>query len=57
MKKKEIKKLVERSFQVIALTRLEIDPYFLHDRFIDLPFKYPHTLKEFSQNTIKLNIN
>jgi len=54
--KKEIKKLIEKGFQVIALTRLETDPYDLYDRFKNLSYKYPRTLKEFSRNTIELNI-
>ncbi len=56
IEKKEIRKLMNRGFLIIPLTRKELDPYDLFDRFDKAPYKHPVTLKEFSKNTIKLNI-
>jgi len=51
-----LKKLVDDGYQVIAMTRQEIDPYDLYGRFEKVHHKYAHTLKEFSENTIQLNL-
>lgn len=55
--KERIKRLVKKGLFIIALTRLELDPYDLHERFKNAPFKTPANLYEFSLNTLKLNIS
>ena len=51
-----LKKLVDEGHSVIAMTRKEIDPYDLYERFKKAPNKYVHTLKDFSENTVHLNL-
>jgi hypothetical protein len=48
--------LAERGYPIIALTREELDPYDLFDRFDKAPHKYGVGLKELSQNTLHLNV-
>jgi len=48
--------LAGRGYQVIALTRQELDPYDLFDRFEHAPHKYAVTLRELSKNTLHLNV-
>ncbi|MCJ7727853.1 MAG: bifunctional 4-hydroxy-2-oxoglutarate aldolase/2-dehydro-3-deoxy-phosphogluconate aldolase [Actinobacteria bacterium] len=55
--KKEINKLINKNFKIIAMTRLELYPYGLYKRFQNAPFKTPLDLDQLSKNTIKLNIN
>jgi hypothetical protein len=52
--KVEINKLVTAGYKVIALTRHELDPYFLH--FEDAPRKYAVSFSDLSLNTIHLNL-
>ena len=48
--------LVEDSYKVIALTRFELDPYELYDRFESAPVKHAISLGDLSTNTIELNV-
>lgn len=48
--------LLERDYRVIALTRLELDPYDLYDRFSAAPHQYAVTLRHLSDNTHHLNL-
>ncbi len=54
--KKLLRGLVENEYKVIALTREELDPYDLFDRFENAPHKYGVGFKELSENTIHLNL-
>ena len=56
IERKEIKKLIRKNYKIIAMTRLELDPYDLYNRFKNAPFKTPVSLNQFNENTIKLNI-
>jgi hypothetical protein len=47
--------LAEDGYQVIALTRDDLDPYDLYDRFDKAPHKHAVTLRELSVNTLALN--
>jgi len=51
-----LRSLAERGYRVIALTREELDPYGLYDRFDQAPHKYAVGLKELSENTLHLNV-
>lgn len=48
--------LTGRGYRVIALTREELDPYGLHDRFAQVPHRYAVGLKRLSENTLHLNV-
>lgn len=48
--------LAGRGYSVIALTREELDPYDLFERFTQTPHKYAVSLKELSENTLHLNV-
>lgn len=52
-----LKGLVTDRYKVIALSRLELDPYHLYDRFENAPQKYTVNLHDLSVNTIHLNLN
>jgi hypothetical protein len=54
--KVEINRLVAAGYKVIALTRHELDPYFLHSRFKNAPIKYAVSFTDLSLNTIHLNL-
>src|SRR3989344_2973703 len=54
--KAEMNNLVKIGFQVIALTRQELDPYDLFDRFDKLRSKYAVELEDFAENTRILNL-
>lgn len=54
--KGRLRSLAERGYRVIALTREELDPYDLFDRFEQAPHKYAMGLKELSENTLHLNV-
>ncbi|TFE67174.1 hypothetical protein A7Q09_01575 [Methylacidiphilum sp. Yel] len=54
--KRRIRTLVDRGYRVIALTREELDPYFLHKRFRELARPHPVSLDDLSKNTIALNV-
>jgi len=54
--KSRIRDLVNRGYRVIALTREELDPYDLHERFRGLVRPYAVCLEDLSMNTIELNV-
>jgi len=54
VEKEGLQDLVSRGYKVIALTREELDPYFL--RFRGLAHSYAVTLEDLSRNSIKLNV-
>jgi hypothetical protein len=54
--KARLRELAGRGYSVIALTREELDPYDLFDRFDRAPHKYAVSLKELSENTLSLNV-
>lgn len=49
-------RLINNGHKVIALIRLELDPYNLYDRFEHAPKQYSRSLDQLSQNTIHLNL-
>lgn len=55
--KKEINNLSRKGFQIITLTRQELDPYDLFKRFDKLKDKYAVTLEGFAHNTRILNLS
>jgi hypothetical protein len=48
--------LVDEGYEVVPLTRLELDPYDLFNRFAGLPNQYFQTLQQLGANTRKLNL-
>ncbi len=48
--------LAGQGYRVIALTREELDPYDLFDRFDQAPHKYAVGLSKLSENTLCLNV-
>ena len=48
--------LVEKGHRVIALTREELDPYYLFARFAGAPDTYAVGLEHLSKNTLHLNV-
>ena len=54
--KRLLKGLLEDGFPVIALTREELDPYGLHDRFKDTPHPYSTRLIDLVINTSYMNL-
>jgi hypothetical protein len=54
--KARLRDLAGRGYRVIALTREELDPYDLFERFNQAPHKYAVELKELSENTLHLNV-
>ena len=48
--------LVSEGYEVIPLTRLELEPYDLNERFEGLPNLYPNRLPTLGMHTRKLNI-
>lgn len=51
----ELKRVIKHGFGLIPLTRLELDPYDLYDRFDSLKNKYAVTLEDFAFNVCALN--
>jgi hypothetical protein len=54
--KQVLRGLVKEGYEVIPLTRLDLDPYDLHERFKGLPNQYFQTLEQFAANTRQLNL-
>ncbi len=54
--KGELKWVIKRGFGLIPLTRLELDPYDLYDRFGSLKDKYAVTIEDFFHNLCSLNL-
>ncbi|HCC33436.1 MAG TPA: hypothetical protein DEQ28_05965, partial [Clostridiales bacterium] len=54
--KAHLRSLAGRGYKVIALTREELDPYALFDRFEQAPHKYAVGLEKLSRNTLHLNV-
>jgi hypothetical protein len=54
--KRLLRELVAQGHKVIALTRLELDPYHLYTRFEGAPHRYAHSLDDLSENTLHLNV-
>ncbi len=54
--KARLRDLAGRGYRAIALTREELDPYDLFDRFAQAPHKNAVGLKELSENTLHLNL-
>lgn len=54
--KERLRALIARHYKVIALTREELDPYFLSTRFKDTPRKYASSLEDLAAGTIHLNL-
>ncbi len=53
----ELKRVVKHGFGLIPLTRLDLDPYNLYDRFDSLKNKHAVTLEDFSFNLCALNLD
>lgn len=51
-----LRALSQDGYEVIPLTRLDLDPYDLHDRFEGLPNQYSHTLEHLGTNLRTLNL-
>ena len=45
-----------RGYTIIAMSREEVDPYDLYERFENAPHKYPHGLTQFSESTFHVNV-
>jgi hypothetical protein len=56
LEKQQLKKLSQDGWQVIALTRQELDPYDLHDRFKNARRKHVVSLSDLSENTSAINL-
>ena len=54
--KEEFRRVLKQEFGLILLTRLELDPYDLYDRFSTLRKKHAVTIKDFAFNTCSLNL-
>lgn len=54
--KEELKRVIKHKFGLIPLTRLDLDPYDLYNRFNSLKEKYAVTIKDFSFNLCSLNL-
>jgi len=54
--KARLRDLARRGYGVIALTREQLDPYDLFDRFKQAPHRYALGLKELSENTLHLSV-
>lgn len=54
--KDRIKRLVNKGFSVIVLTRNDLEPYDLFKRFASTPHKYAHSLSDLAENTQQLNL-
>ena len=54
--KAHLRSLAGRGYKVIALTREELDPYALFNRFEQAPHKYAVGLEKLSRNTLHLNV-
>lgn len=54
--KSRLRDLAAKGYRVIALTREELDPYDLYDRFNQAPHRHVVRLEELSQNTLQLNV-
>lgn len=54
--KAEFKRVLKQEFGLILLTRLELDPYDLYDRFNSLKEKHAVTIKDFAFNVCSLNL-
>jgi hypothetical protein len=55
--KRLLNDLIRDDYRVIALTRLELDPYDLYDRFAGTRHQYAVTLRDLSENTRQLNLS
>ena len=54
--KRMIQSLVDRGHRLRSLTRLELDPYDLYDRFLEAPHRYAVRLSELSENLVHLKL-
>jgi hypothetical protein len=54
--KARFRDLHDRGYRVIALTREELDPYDLFDRFRNAPEPYANTFEDLAKNTYQLNV-
>lgn len=54
--KARFRELHDRGYRVITLTREELDPYDLHNRFRNAPYPHVINLDEFAKNTYQLNV-
>lgn len=52
----QLKRVIKHGFGLIPLTRLDMDPYDLFDRFNSLKDKYAVTIEDFSMNLCSLNL-
>lgn len=55
--KKEFKKLTKKGYKVIALTRKELDPYSLHERFKEPNSRYHESLESLQQCSYWANVD
>lgn len=54
--KTEMRRVIEHGFGLIPLTRLDLDPYDLFDRFDSLKNKYAVTIEDLSANLCLINL-
>jgi hypothetical protein len=54
--KQVLRGLVKEGYEVIPLTRVDLDPYDLDERFAGMPNQYFQTLEQFAANTRQLNL-
>lgn len=53
---KQLKRVIKNGFGLIPLTRLDLDPYDLYDRFGSLKNKYAVTIEDFAHNLCSVNL-
>lgn len=53
----QLKRVLRKGFGLIPLTRLDLDPYDMYDRFSSLRDQYAVTIEDFSNNLCSLNLN
>ena len=54
--KARFRELCRRGYRIVALTREELDPYDLHERFTKAPHRYATELSDLAENTVSLNV-
>lgn len=56
LEKEQLKRVLKHGFGLIPLTRLDLDPYDLYDRFDSLKNKYAVTIEDLANNLCILNL-
>jgi hypothetical protein len=54
--KRLLRSMADDSYELLPFTRLDLDPYDLHERFEKLPNRYAQTLHQLAANLMTVNI-